>query len=461
MRLSLSIDELEPRLALSSTSPWAGYVISSSNVTAVKGSWTVPMLTGVPNEQMAMWVGIDGFSSKTLEQVGVLGYINPAGRLQYYAFYQMLPEPAVYIKMNGSYMHIGAGDEITASLSFNAAANAFDLSLTDNTTGQAAPIKPQAVPAGKTAGLSSAEWIVEDPINRATHRPVPFANFSAVSFYGASATINGTSGSIGNWQSQAINMTGTNAMLGTPLTMATASALTPAGTGFSVTDVTTGSATLQQAAGYLVETNLAQPAAGTIGSVRGTWTVPTVTGNTWGSEVSTWVGMSGGQTTKEEIGTAEYINSETGQPAYAAWFEMWPANPVEITTLTIQPGDSVTASVQYVTADKHFILTITDNTTGSSYHTNQTPPNGLNGAPTAAAWVVADPYYTTGAFLQLPTFTPIAFTDASVTISGKSGPINDLAWQTMALTMASGGSTEANVSPLDATGAGFTVTEAN
>jgi len=63
------------------SSNWAGYVAvkkDANNITLtntvkyVKGSWTVPEVdcTSTPNGLTFVWVGIDGYGSSTIEQIG-------------------------------------------------------------------------------------------------------------------------------------------------------------------------------------------------------------------------------------------------------------------------------------------------------------------------------------------------------------------------------------------------------
>jgi hypothetical protein len=57
---------------------WAGYAIEtnlnkpqSGAVTDVKGSWVVPTVDclATPNAYSSFWIGIDGYSSNTVEQI--------------------------------------------------------------------------------------------------------------------------------------------------------------------------------------------------------------------------------------------------------------------------------------------------------------------------------------------------------------------------------------------------------
>jgi hypothetical protein len=53
---------------------WSGYAITGSkgSTTDVKGSWVVPAVncSAAPAGYSAFWVGIDGFSSSSVEQIG-------------------------------------------------------------------------------------------------------------------------------------------------------------------------------------------------------------------------------------------------------------------------------------------------------------------------------------------------------------------------------------------------------
>ena len=103
--------------------------------------------------------------------------------------------------------------------------------------------------------------------------------------------------------------------------------------------------------------------------VTGTWTVPTVTAasGTSGNIAScTWVGIDGdGNGTVEQIGT--WQNVQNGVAHYFAWWEMFSKIGLQpeqtITTMTVSPGDSITASVTYQTSGTYagdFLLSIND-----------------------------------------------------------------------------------------------------
>ena len=199
-----------------SSSNWSGYAAESSltnaqqgSVSAVSGSWTVPAVTST-NRQMAttaVWVGIDGYSSSTVEQIGTESDVVN-GTPTYYAWYEMYPQDSVEIPS----MKVAAGDNITASVQYispsagGAHAGQFMLTITD-TTEQAKGVANESVTYYEGASQSqrsSAEWIVEAPSSNTG--VLPLANFSTVTFSNASATINGTTGPIDAFANAQIDM---------------------------------------------------------------------------------------------------------------------------------------------------------------------------------------------------------------------------------------------------------------
>ena len=208
------------------SSNWAGYAAltnlqkpQNSAVTDVKGSWTVPSVSCTStNSYSSFWIGIDGYSSNTVEQIGTDSDCS-SGKAVYYAWYEMYPKYPVNLKMA-----ISPGDLITAEVKFLGSGN-FQLTITDLTTG-ATFLTTQKSPSAKR---SSAEWIAEAPWSGGV---LPLAKFGTVSFTSAQATLNGHPGSISDtaWQNDAITMTTSS---GAP--KATPSTLSSDGSSFSIT----------------------------------------------------------------------------------------------------------------------------------------------------------------------------------------------------------------------------------
>jgi hypothetical protein len=209
--------------------------------------------------------------------------------------------------------------------------------------------------------------------------------------------------------------------------------------------------------GYAAETSLRSPQSVSVTAVSGTWTVPAVTGS--GTAYSAvWVGIDGYQSSSvEQIGTESDIVN--GQPEYSVWYEMYPLGSVAITGMTVAPGDSITASVVYVNSG--FQLTITDNTQSTaqskdSFTIFQTAPRAQR---SSAEWIVEAPSSNYGV-LPLANFSSVAFSAATATIDGVTGPIDSSSWQSTAINMVtSRGALTAATSALADAGAasGFTV----
>ena len=176
---------------------WSGYAISTSanSVSYVAGSWVVPAVNSKSNGYSAVWVGIDGYSSKTVEQVGTEeDVVN--GQATYYAWYEMYPSASVTIPN----FTVKAGDSITATIGYDSTHQNFVLTINDPTESGTYTITQTATGAAR----SSAEWILEAPAT--DHGILALASFGSVTFANAYATVNGTTGAIDHWQAYSINM---------------------------------------------------------------------------------------------------------------------------------------------------------------------------------------------------------------------------------------------------------------
>ena len=157
-----------------------------------------------------------------------------------------------------------------------------------------------------------------------------------------------------------------------------------------------------------------------------------------------------------------------GKAVYQVWYEMYSTGKQQpeqvISSMSIQPGDSINASVQYISSGTYsgdFELSITDTTHSNDsftiYESSSTTQSPV-AVRSSAEWIVEAP--TVGNNLaSLANFGSVTFTNASVTINGVSGPINDSAWQSQAINMAtSGGTLEDTTSVLTNSGTSFVVT---
>ena len=193
---------------------WSGYADSesgSSTVSQVTGDWTVPAVQCLPapyqNQDafLANWVGIDGFSNGTVEQLGSAAQCYE-GVKYYYVWYEMYPagtvEEGTTACINDNVDCPRPGDRISASVTVTPAGsgvNNYKLTLTDHTRPDESFSTAQQC-AAATCTDASAEWIVERPATLppppAPVQILPLADFSRTFFSRGTVTSSGRSSSI-------------------------------------------------------------------------------------------------------------------------------------------------------------------------------------------------------------------------------------------------------------------------
>lgn len=179
-------------------------------------------------------------------------------------------------------------------------------------------------------------------------------------------------------------------------------------------------------------------------SASATWTEPNATCNSANDLYAPWVGIDGyGTSTVEQTGVASSCSSSSGNAQDQAWYEMYPANPVYLSTSSypVSAGNVITASVSYAGSSK-YTLTLTNSTRGWTYTTTKT----LSASRASAEVIIESP---TGDY---PDFGTLNFTSATVngTDLGAFGPV--------AMDPSSNGITEAHTSALTANGTAFSDT---
>jgi hypothetical protein len=182
---------------------WSGYAVETSLaspqngvVTDVKGSWTVPSVTATDSSvtYSSIWVGIDGDTSKTVEQCGTEQDVVK-GTVVNYAWFEMYPKRAYRI-LN---FPVSPNDVIHAEVSRSG--RLYTLTLENATQHASFTITLKM----NSADDSSAEWIVEAPSGG---HVLPLANFGTASMYDCTATLNGHTGPIDDsaWENEQITM---------------------------------------------------------------------------------------------------------------------------------------------------------------------------------------------------------------------------------------------------------------
>jgi len=156
---------------LETSTNWAGYVASAGRFTSVSGSWRVPSVKPgtQPTEVVAVWVGLDGRGTSTLEQIGTLSAML-GGSPSYEVWYEVVPQPPVYVRMA-----IKPGDSITASVTTNGDGK-FTLFVRNDTTGAVY----STLQASRGAELVTAEAVAEAPAT--VSGPTPLPDFGTLTF---------------------------------------------------------------------------------------------------------------------------------------------------------------------------------------------------------------------------------------------------------------------------------------
>jgi len=154
---------------------WGGYSINFTNPDpqndplAVSGSWTVPSVTCIVNGQkisgeVAVWPGLGGTGSNTLEQTGTTSQCSN-GTASYWAWWETYPsKPPVNISTNGKDL-VSPGDSMTGAVT-EQGPGYFVMQLWDNTKKWYNVALWQAQYSSTTTP-QTADWVVED-FNHAT-----------------------------------------------------------------------------------------------------------------------------------------------------------------------------------------------------------------------------------------------------------------------------------------------------
>jgi len=152
-------------------------------------------------------------------------------------------------------------------------------------------------------------------------------------------------------------------------------------------------------------------------SAEGSWIVPAANCNGVAAQrfAAFWVGIDGyNSSTVEQTGTMTVCTGKT--PSYYAWYEFYPQAMVQVTSVRVNPGDHILASVVYNSTTQEFTVTITDKTTGRSFNTS----SQVSGADRSSAeWIAEAPCCTrSGGILPLPNFGTADFGEDSTAITG-------------------------------------------
>ena len=203
-----------------SSTNWGGYADTGSSFTKVAASWTepTPSCSGRTTSLAAFWVGIDGYSSSSVEQDGTLIECYLGSTYQF-TWWEMYPTNAVQVV--GS--TLAAGDSITSVVTRSG--TSYTLTVTDSTHTADSFSTTQTC---SSCANSSVEWIAEAPSG--SSGVYPLAKFSTWTDAASTATEGTTAGVISSFTDDEITMIDSSGA-----TKALPGALNSAGNSFTVT----------------------------------------------------------------------------------------------------------------------------------------------------------------------------------------------------------------------------------
>lgn len=176
------------RNADTTSTNWAGYAVTGSTYTSVSTTFTQPKVTCSSGDQYSsFWVGLDGYSSSTVEQTGTEADCV-GSTAEYSAWYELYPAyPVTYSNT------VKPGDVITETVTFSGSST-YTFTIKDATEGWT----KTTTKSSSGDARSSAEVIAEAPYSGGV---LPLANFGTVNFSGSK--VNGSTLTSGT----SINMT--------------------------------------------------------------------------------------------------------------------------------------------------------------------------------------------------------------------------------------------------------------
>jgi hypothetical protein len=156
------------RTSAHSDQTWSGYAVTGSGpYTSITGSWNIPTMNCSKGRGDASpWIGIDGWSNDTVEQIGI-DLDCRKGKASYHPWVEMYPGPSNYFRDT-----VNAGDTLTASVQVSG--SSWILTESDLNTGWTKTFDETSKDE-----LASAEAIVED-VGGGAVPPVP--DFNTVTF---------------------------------------------------------------------------------------------------------------------------------------------------------------------------------------------------------------------------------------------------------------------------------------
>jgi len=193
--------------------------------------------------------------------------------------------------------------------------------------------------------------------------------------------------------------------------------------------------------------------AGQFTGVSGSWRVPNVAGNGVSTSAdATWIGI-GGVTSSDLIqtGTDDTVTA-SGQVSTIAFYELLPASETPIPSMTVSPGDAMSADIANL-GGTAWRISLADVTRGETFSINVT----YNSTLSTAEWIEEDPSFARGGLVPFDNFGLANFTGATATENGAVTTLTGAGAQAIIMEN-SHGQAIATPSVISSNGEGFSVT---
>jgi len=155
-----------------------------------------------------------------------------------------------------------------------------------------------------------------------------------------------------------------------------------------------------------------------VNAVNASWIVPKVNASAGDGHSSAWIGI-GGQSDKSLIQVGTEQDAVNGVDTYTAWYELLPSFAVELTSISVSPGDTIIAHIDLVnSATNQWSILIIDATTGQAFSRNVV----YNSTRSSAEWIVERPTINKQ-ISNLADFGNLTFTDCHVDVNNVNCPI--------------------------------------
>lgn len=181
-------------------------------------------------------------------------------------------------------------------------------------------------------------------------------------------------------------------------------------------------------AGYIITPNLGDASQQVVG-INASWTVPRVRVSSFDAYSSAWIGI-GGHSEKTLIQVGTEHDSVNGEEFYAVWYEMLPDTAVRIDTISVSPGDTITASITLVNSDNdQWAIRIHDVTSAQGFYRTFI----YNSSRLSAEWILERPHVS-DKISSLADFGSVTFEDSYVKIGDNIGKIGNYFYSQVIMT---------------------------